>query len=378
MLNKNEKKVLEIIDRDPFISQQKIADELDLTRSTVATIISTLTQKKHLLGRAYVVNQSSEVYCIGAMNVDRKFNLFDDLVQKTSNPATSSVNVGGVARNIAENLGRLESGVSLISLGGHDQDFQSIKRETEPFVNMQHVSQLNGYSTGTYNAIIDHHGEMQMAIADMQIYDEMDTEWIALYQNILQEARLIVIDLNLPLETVEYILALAGSFNIPVFVVPVSGPKMNRLPKDLSSVTWLVVNQDESETFFDVTVETDADFEQLVDRWMDVGVEHLVITRGSKGSIYGNNKGERYLFEPPVVENVLDVTGAGDAYASGIIYGYLNGMDAIDSIYLGMTNSFHTIQIGETVRADLTNDSLLKEAKILFKRRNSNESISIN
>lgn len=368
MLNKNEMRVLEIIERDPFISQQSIADELDLTRSTVATVISSLTQKKQLLGRAYVVNRSSEVYCIGAMNVDRKFNLKGDMVLQTSNPATSSVNVGGVARNIAENLGRLQENVSIISLGGHDQDFHFIKRETEPFVNMQHAMQLNGFASGTYNAIIDHKGEMQIAIADMQINEEMRVDWIAEYQSLLQDARLIVLDLNLPFETVRYILELANNFNVPVFIIPVSAPKMDRLPKDLSAVTWLVVNEGESEAYFDVRVESEEDYQNLVDRWLEVGVENVVITRGSKGSIFGNAEGERHMFVPPVVDHVVDVTGAGDSYAAGIIYGYLQGKSPVDSIHLGMTNSYYTIQVADTVRTNLSVEGLLKESKQLFEK----------
>ena len=196
MLNKNEGKTLEVIERDPFISQQSIANELGLTRSTVATIISGLTQKKRLLGRAYVVNKASGIYCIGAMNVDRTFNLFGEIVDRTSNPAISSVNAGGVARNIAENLGRMDLDVSLVSLGGHDQDYQYINRETEPYVNMQHVTRQNGFATGTYNAILDFQGDMQLAVVDMQINDEMTVEWLMNYQTILQEERLLVIDLK--------------------------------------------------------------------------------------------------------------------------------------------------------------------------------------
>lgn len=374
MLNNNELKVLEIIEEYPFISQQKIADELSLTRSTVATVISTLTQKKHLLGRAYVVNRSSGIYCIGAMNVDRKFNLLDDLVTQTSNPATSSVNVGGVARNIAENLGRLQLEVSLISLGGHDQDFNFIKRETEPYVNMQHTSQKNGFATGTYNAVLDSVGEMQLAIADMQIYDEMSVEWLANYQSILKEARLLVVDLNLPLATVEYVLSIARQFDIELFVIPVSGPKMNRLPRNLEGVTWLIVNEDESEAYFNVKVESEEDFEYLVDRWLEVGAKHVVITRGSKGSIYGDQDGNRESFLPPRTEDVIDVTGAGDAYASGIIYGYLNDYEAKDAIHFGMTNSYHTIQSPHTVRTDLTKEKLIEQTKNIFtKENNKNE-----
>lgn len=367
-MNKNEIKVLGIIEENPFVSQKSIADELDLTRSTVATVISSLTQKKQLLGRAYVVNRSSGIYCIGAMNVDRKFNLLDEMVVQTSNPATSSVNVGGVGRNIAENLGRLQLDVSLISLGGHDQDFHFIKRETEPFVNMQHATRKNGFATGTYNAIIDPEGEMQMAIADMQIYDEMNVEWMSTYQNVLQGARLIVLDLNLPRATVEYILTIARQFEIEVFVIPVSGPKMNRLPQDLRGITWLIVNEDESETYFDVAVNDEVDFEQLVDRWLEAGVEHVVITRGSKGSIYGDQSGKRQSFSPPKAEQVIDVTGAGDAYASGIIYGYLNDFTPEESIYFGMSNSYHTIQSPNTVREDLTHNHLINQTNELFKK----------
>ena len=219
LLNKNERRVLEIIESDPFISQKEIGRILDLTRSTVATIISSLTNKRHIIGRAYVVNQSSGIFCIGAMNVDRKYNLLGNMVLGTSNPANSNVSVGGVARNIAENLGRAQLEVSLISVGGHDQDYYFLKRETEPYVNMQHVTQHNGNATGTYNAVLDRHGEMQLAIADMDIYDGMDIQWISQYHTILSDAQLIILDLNLPYDTVEYILSLARQFKIEVFVI---------------------------------------------------------------------------------------------------------------------------------------------------------------
>src|SRR5699024_8378722 len=315
--------------------------------------------------------QSSEIYCIGAMNVDRKYNLLEDMVLGTSNPAISNVNGGGVARNIAENLERKQLDVSLISLGGEDQDFHFIKQETESYVNMQHVTPKNIFSTGAYSAVLDSQGEMELALADMEIYDEMNIEWISTYQNILKEARLLVLDLNLPYETVEYLLSFAQKYEIEVFIVPVSGPKMNRLPKVLEGVTWLIVNQDESETFFNMKVKSEEDFTKLIDRWLQVGVENVVITRGAKESLYGNQQGTRYRFVPPEVEEVVDVTGAGDAYAAGIVYGHLKGFDPRESIRLGMTNSYYTIQSPYTVRIDLTEEKLLEQTKHLFQKEKS-------
>lgn len=368
LLSKNEKKVLEMIEENPLVTQMEMAKAIGISRSTIATIISTLTQKKYLLGRAYLVNRSNGIFCIGAMNVDRKYTLQKDIMYQTSNPVTSSSSVGGVARNIAENLGRLQLDTSLISLGGFDQDFQYIKKETEPFVNMQHVTQKTEATTGAYSAILDGHGEMELAIADMQIHDEMHLEWIKEYQNVLSQALLIVLDLNLPQETVAYVLSLAQQYEIELFIIPVSGPKMDRLPQDLFGVTWLIVNQDESETFFEEKVENDEDFERLADQWLALGVENVVVTRGSKPSIYGNQDGARQSFQPPQVEEVVDVTGAGDAYASGVIYGHLKGFAPEESIRLGMANSYATIQSTYTVQADLTAEKLQKQANILFEK----------
>ncbi|MDN6161696.1 MAG: winged helix-turn-helix transcriptional regulator [Atopostipes sp.] len=367
-MNRNERRVLKVIENDPFISQKDIAEELGVSRSTIATIISSLTHKKHLLGRAYVVNQPKNIYCIGAMNVDRKFNLTEQMFLQTSNPAVSSVSVGGVVRNIAENLGRLSYDVSLFSLGGLDEDFNIIKTSTEPYTDMQHVSQIPSFATGMYNAIIDVDGEMQLAIADMEINEEMTRAWIKQYESILLHAELIVLDLNLPFETVEYLINLARTQKVDLFVIPVSGPKMKRLPKDLTGVTWLIVNEDESESYFDVKVENEKDFCELVDSWLSTGLENVVITRGIKASAYGNNKGERLIMQPPKVDKVVDVTGAGDGYSAGVIMGYLEGLSSKESIQLGMTNSYHIIQDENNVRHNLSKEQLMKEKRQLFEK----------
>lgn len=332
MLNKNEKRVLKIIERDPFISQKDIADELKLTRSTVATIISGLNQKKRLLGRAYVVNKATDIYCIGAMTVDRTFNLLDEMIERTSNPATSTVHPGGVARNIAENLGRKALDVSLITMGGYDQDYQYIKNETEPYVNMQHSVRMSGFTTGTYNALLDHNGEMKIAVSDMNINEEMTVEWLKNYESILKEARLLVVDLNLPLESVEYVISIAREFDIEIFVVPASVPKINRLPKDLTGVDWIIVAQDASEKYFDLKIETEEDFQMLSDRWLKTGVQNVIITRESACSIYANQSGEVESFLPVKPDLVVDTNGSGNRFISDIIYGIIRGQSAMEAI----------------------------------------------
>lgn len=368
LLTQNEQRVLALIEKDPFLTQQEIASQLDLPRSTVATIVSSLTNKKQLLGRAYIVNHGAEIFCIGGMNIDRKYLLEAELMPKTSNPVTSSMSVGGVARNISENLGRLGLNVNLLSIGGRDQDFETLKQATEPFVNFQHVTQLGDYSTGSYVALLDDDGDMQLALADMSVADAMDREWISSYQNLLAQAKMIALDLNVPLETTEYVIELARNKDIPLVIIPVSSPKMAHLPRQLEGVKWLIVNLDESETFFNKKVETAEDVEELVESWLALGVENVIITRGQSSTFYGNQTGERKQFLPPVSPHVEDVTGAGDSYASGLIYGQLQGYSPMESIQLAITNAYYTIQSPKTVRLDLTQDILEKQTEELKER----------
>lgn len=369
MLNSNELKVLQIIKENPFITQNDIGKELGLNRSTVATIISSLGEKNIILGRSYILKEeTSAVYCIGGINVDRKYNLIGDLVEGTSNPAHSQVFVGGVGRNVAENLGRLGHDPYMISVGGYDQDFEFIKKKSQDFINFQYVKQLHDYSTGSYSAVLNGEGEMQFAISVMEVLNEMDVKFISAFQTILKDAKLIVVDLNLPLETVEYLTEFSRSREIDLVIIPVSSPKMKNLPKSLDGVKWIIVNQDESESFFGVKIKSDEDFDNLIDSWLETGVEQVIVTRGKNYSVYGNNKGKRLKFFPPMTDNVIDVTGAGDSYSAGVIHGHLLGLSPEETIEYAMTNAFYTIQTDSTVREDL-NKNKLEEQKNSLKEK---------
>lgn len=369
LLNENEQRVLEIIKKTPFITQNEIGNSLGLSRSTVATIISSLVDKKIILGRSYVLNdETSSVFCIGGINVDRKYNLIEDLILGTSNPAHSQVYVGGVGRNVAENLGKLGHKPQMISVGGFDQDFEFIKKESQDFINFHHVKQLHNYSTGSYSAVLDKNGEMQFALSVMEVLDEMDLKFISSFKTILEDAKLIAVDLNLPRETVEFLIHFAKERSMDLVIIPVSSPKMKNLPKDLKGVSWIIANQDESEAYFNIKVKNDNDFNDLVERWIESGVENAIITRGSKYSLYGNAFGKRLKFSPPRTDNIVDVTGAGDSYSAGIIHGHLMGYPPEETIELAMTNAFYTIQTNSTVREDLNRKKLEDQRNILIEK----------
>lgn len=367
VLTKNEQNVLELIKNNPYISQQMIADQLNIARSTVASVISGLTNKNYILGRAYVLHDQPSVYCIGAMNVDRKYVLDSELIMSTSNPATSDYSIGGVGRNIAENIGRMGQKVSMLSVAGNDNDYMWLKNQTSPYVNLDLVTVYNDYSTGSYSAVLDDSGDMQFAIADMSIYDTMTLDWIREYEHQLITADHIILDLNPPKETVEFIINVANEHDIDLSIVAVSGPKMNHLPDNLDGIDIIFVNADESEAYFNETLSN----EMYVEKWLETGVKQVIVTSGSSPTIYGNTQGVVKHFSPPQPDKITDVTGAGDSYVAGFIFGHLNDKNYQQSMELAMTNAYHTIQTSDTVRTNLNKEQFYLDYTNLFTEGNS-------
>jgi sugar/nucleoside kinase (ribokinase family) len=61
--------------------------------------------------------------------------------------------------------------------------------------------------------------------------------------------------------------------------------------------------------------------------WFSGKVDAAAITRSEKGSYIATRGGYIYAIEPERVDEVYDVTGAGDLYAAGVLYGFVTGLE---------------------------------------------------
>ncbi|MBA4536733.1 winged helix-turn-helix transcriptional regulator [Bacillus aquiflavi] len=364
-MNKKELAILQFINEDPFISQNELAERTGLSRSAVAGYISSLIKQGEILGRAYVVPKKKQLLCIGGANIDRKIQVATKLEFGTSNPAKSSQSRGGVARNIAENLGRLGIDSALMTVVGEDHQGQWLLTNTETFVDIEPSLSLPNLETGTYTALLDKDGEMVVALADMSIYDTVQQEFIEKRWGYIANAEMVLIDTNFPKDVLKQIIDLCREEQIPMCVVPVSSPKARKLPNNLLGVTWLIANKEEAEVLSEITIESEGDFLKAAEEIMKKGVEKVVITRGDKGLVYYTKEGDAGVLLPPKV-NITDVTGAGDSLVAGIIYGDLNGLRTEDACKIGMTCSLLTLQSPETVNPMLNKHMLQQSYKQHF------------
>lgn len=357
VMNEKEKNVLHLIKQGAYLSQQEMADQLGMSRLALANSISNLIKKGEVIGRAYILPEKNNIIAIGGANVDRKFHIEGTVQFATSNPAHVTQTIGGVARNIAENLGRLGNQVKLLTTIGDDHDGLYLENNSTGYIQLDIVEKLKNEKTGSYSAILDGHGELVIAMADMSIYKQLTPQLVIKHEAVLQKASCIIIDLNCSTETVLFVKSFAELRNIPFVIVPVSSPKMINMPHDLTGVKYFFCNRDEAETYLEKSLETVQDYRDTVYNLLQKGAEHVVLTMGEYGVIAGTNEGIQH-FEAVPVGRIIDVTGAGDAFVSAFLHGVLNDETFFEAVQLGLTSAAYTLQAEQTVRTDLTNVEL--------------------
>ncbi|MGF3104349.1 carbohydrate kinase [Rossellomorea sp. DUT-2] len=364
-MNEKEKLLLTYIEENPFMTQQELSERSGLSRSAVAGYISNLVKQGKIMGRAYVLPKKNGITCIGGANIDRKLQLNGKLIPETSNPAKTEQSSGGVARNIAENLGRLGKQANLITVVGEDTEGSFLLSHTKSFADVSASQRLLNESTGAYSAILDEEGEMLFALADMNIYESVDIGFIDKRWGLISSSEMVLLDTNFPEDVLKYIIRRCQTEGVPLTIIPVSEPKVLKLPTSLEGVSWFICNKGEAETYLGMTIETEGDYFKAAKAITQRGAERVVITRGDQGLIYYTTYKEARAVLPPKVE-VADVTGAGDALVAGILFGYIKGSDTDGACRIGVICSSITLQSKFTVAPTLNKTKLQQEFSLFY------------
>lgn len=286
------------------------------------------------------------VAVVGGANVDVKARTSATLVGATSNPGVVSRSAGGVGRNIAENLARLGHPVTLLSVVGDDADGDWLLDRTEA-AGVTTTSVRRSGRTGSYVAVLDDAGELAVAVADMAATDAFAPGDLDL--DALRAAALVVLDGNLTAATVAAVLDEAARAGVPVVVDPVSVAKAARIAPLLGPerpVHALTPNSDELAALGGSAAALHARGAGLV--WVRHGRDGSVLTTAADPD--GGVRLPAPLVEP---DEVVDVTGAGDASLAAFCHRLLAGDDPAEAAAYGHRAAALTVASPHTVRPDL-------------------------
>jgi pseudouridine kinase len=360
-----EQEVLALIRNNPLISQASIARKLGISRSAVAGHIMNLTAKGIIKGRGYVVADDPFVAVVGGANMDICASPAGRLILEDSNPGHVVTSPGGVARNIAENLARLGVDCRLVAAVGTDHHGDLLLQQGRAAgIDMNAVLRLDDAQTSTYVSMLDESGDMHAAVNDMSIVDALSPDRLRAHEKMLHQARLVVIDTNLPDASLDYLCESLD--DRPLFVDAVSAAKAPRIGPYLDSVHTIKAGNIEAEALSGMRCRTERQLAKAVRWFHDQGTRNVFISLGDKGIYYSD--GEQAGLEPvPAADpEVMNANGAGDALFAGLTFGWLEQWPLMKTVRFAMSAAGLTMSHRSTINPDLTYAAVEKHLAAVY------------
>jgi pseudouridine kinase len=350
-MTKREREILIILKENPLISQQELATILGIKRSSVGVHLSNLTKKGYLKGKGYIIDEAPYLVVLGGANVDIVGFTDAPLVLKDSNQGTLKISMGGVGRNIAENLVHLGLNTKLISVIGDDANGQQLKMHSQQIgLDILDSLFLKNQATSVHLAIMDAHNDMALGLSAMSVYDQMNLAFIRKKQPVLEKATCIVLDTNIP----KVILDEVASKYAPkkLFLDAVAGSKALRAKETLTFLYALKVNRLEAQILSGINITNKRSLYKIADSFHKKGVKNLCITLGDEGVFYSNNS-TRGFIKPPKEVSIINTNGAGDAFMAGLIFSSYKNLTLKESVQLGIDCALITLSHEDNVHPQL-------------------------
>lgn len=244
---------------------------------------------------------------------------------------------GGVARNVAEDIANVE--LEPVFVGTVDDDAMGeavIQKLNRHKVDTRYMKKVKN-GMGTWLAVFDHNGDVVASVSKRPEHEAMVQILEESGDEIFANADSIAIEIDMDQEVTKKTFALAEKYNKKVYAL-VSNMSVAIERRDLIRKTeCFVCNQQEagilfSENYDEITPEEL--YQILPERIRSAKITKIVVTMGDKGAVYATLDGENGIC-PALKVDVVDTTGAGDAFFSGVCLGLTYGKTLQEACVIG-------------------------------------------
>lgn len=244
---------------------------------------------------------------------------------------------GGVGRNVAEDIANVELEPTFVGMVDDDSVGESVINKLKRHkVDTRYMKKVKN-GMGTWLAVFDHNGDVVASISKRPDHGPLNRMIEEHGDEIVRDADSIVIEIDMDREIVKKVFALAKKYQKKVYAV-VSNMSIAIERRDfIRSTDCFVCNQQEagmlfSEDYEQMTPEKLAEI--LPKRLSSAKISQLVVTMGGQGSVYATMDGESGVC-PALKVDVVDTTGAGDAFFSGVCIGLTYGKSLREACGIG-------------------------------------------
>lgn len=309
------------------------------------------------------MDEAPEVVVVGAACLDVKGRPYGEVVTGTSNSGVVRISVGGCARNVAENLARLGLRVTLFSAVCQDDFGRTIVRQTEHAgVDTDHVVISCEQHSAAYIALLGEQGQLLVGIDDTAAIVALTPDFIDDHVDLLTGASMVVMDTNVPVETGERLLWICYEAQVPVVLAPVAYAPTQSYRHLIGSFYLMTPNAVEAQALTGMPIDTVGQGILAAKHLIAAGVEVAIVTLADAGLVYATPNLSGHV--PAIEVEVVDTTGAGDALTAAVVYALLNDIPVDEAVRLGVSAATLTLGSTETVRQDLSLESLYAQLVI--------------
>ena len=298
----------------------------------------------------------TDILVLGGAHIDRRGRIAGATMHGASNPGTWKEEAGGGAFNCARGLARLGHGVTMVSPRGGDAEGEAVAAAAAAAGVIDRPFTFLDRRTPSYTAIMEHDGNLVIALADMELYRLFGPKRLAVRQvrDLIDKAGFLLTDANLPEETLAAIARVAEERGVPLAAIGISPAKVVRFRAILPSVDWLFMNEAEARA---LTGEAPGDHRAWPGILRKLGLAGGAITRGGRELVAWDRSGMAFLTPPPL-ETIGDVTGAGDGFAAGFLHARLHGGSLGDAVAHGTASARLALASEMATAEELTREML--------------------
>ena len=194
-------------------------------------------------------------------------------------------------------------------------------------IDASHIRQVQGVSSGVAPIFVDSSGQNRILVVK-GANDSLKPADIDAAAWVLKSAEYIVLQFEIPLETVYYTVQFARRNKIRCIVNPAPAQ-----PMDMTSVAdldYFVPNETEAETISGIPVRTVDDAKRCADKFLAGGIRRVIITLGANGSLLATKDGMEHV--PAFKVKTIDSTGAGDAFIGSFASFLGEGLPELEAV----------------------------------------------
>jgi ribokinase len=253
----------------------------------------------------------AKILVVGSINMDVVIRVPHIPTEGETIMASSVIYYGGgKGANQAITVGRLGGEVSMIGRIGAD-DYGKILYDNlvESGIHMQGVEYDADTPTGTAYINVSDSGENNIVVYP-GANSRLDPKQIQTYENLFDKADYCLIQMEIPLETIEHIVRVCKTKGVKILLNP--APAQTLQSTLLQGVHMIIPNESE----LHLLCPGPYTVEEKARNLYDLGVQNVVVTLGSKGCMLVNGEGIQHFAAIPVKS--VDTTAAGDSFIGGL------------------------------------------------------------